>query len=282
MEKALARYLGSSIQTTFAEACCVCGLAIVDGTKWDTEFGVVHKDCYPILTDEEKRRNQWVQAGERFGCRANKLREAYMQLQWEIGDWLLVGEKNGYISSGMYEAASEITGYKTATLEKFAYVARRFPVCIRMQNVQWAVHQMVAPVETEDERKAMLTRLVDGPFSRDSVREIKRRLDEIKREQKIAGLKPVAEAEIEDNPARLQLEALFDAADACGEAFELDLSAMLAAIKLDGRKKAAIKLRAAAAKLIECAELVEANDPIKKTQNRARKKRQRHKIVRVN
>ena len=266
----------------FDEVCWICGLPIDAGQLFGTDEGPAHGACKKLAVDEQKRKEQWVRAGQQFGRALDAMRGAAARLQWHIGDWLIVGQDEGYISHDAYEAAASITGYKVSSLQKFAYVARRFPVCMRMQDLPWGVHQLIAPFESADERKAMLT-YVDENYDVASIRKVRKKLKELKQAQKIDALKPVATEDLAENSARVKLWALFDAAEACGEAFELDSGAMLAAFELEGRKKAAVVLRAAAAKLIACAELAEADDPIEKAQGRAHgKKRQRNAIVRVN
>lgn len=73
-------------------------------------------------------------------------------VQWWLGDWLRYGEgKFG-------ERASQATtahGYEYQTLANFAYVAGKFPVSRRRENLTWSHHAAVAALEP-DEQDAVL------------------------------------------------------------------------------------------------------------------------------
>ena len=72
------------------------------------------------------------------------LRRAEGAVQWWIGDWINYGEK---AYGEKYRAAIETTGFEEATLRVYASVARNVEMLIRINSVSFAIHQLVAPLE---------------------------------------------------------------------------------------------------------------------------------------
>ena len=82
------------------------------------------------------------------------LAEADRVQQWSVGDWLLSGEQ--LTGRKLYpEAEAIFTGYRRQSLKQFARVARRYPACIRIHDLSWAHHQLVAGYSLPD-RQEML------------------------------------------------------------------------------------------------------------------------------
>jgi len=79
----------------------------------------------------------WVRAGMRLGTLSRSS-------NWWVGDWLRYGnEKWGE----KYTAAARITGYDPHSLENMAYVAGRFEISLRRENLSWSHHFVVAALE---------------------------------------------------------------------------------------------------------------------------------------
>jgi hypothetical protein len=77
---------------------------------------------------------EWAAAGRRFGTVGRNI-------QWLLGDWIAYGnEKFGE----RYARASKITGYDTQTLMNMVYVASRFSISRRRENLTWSHHETLA------------------------------------------------------------------------------------------------------------------------------------------
>lgn len=72
-------------------------------------------------------------------------------LQWLIGDWLVEGQSS-FGEKTAYAEAEAITGKKRQTLYQFASVAKRVLPCMRHTNLTWEHHQIVAPLEPDNQR----------------------------------------------------------------------------------------------------------------------------------
>jgi hypothetical protein len=100
----------------------------------------------------------WARIGAEIG-------KKQQSAQWDLGDWILGGESKfskQLEGSKLYEEAEAFSGVARQSLYKYAYVARH--VCIRMQDVCWAIHQLVAPLP-EDEQKRLLHRAQAGKLT---------------------------------------------------------------------------------------------------------------------
>lgn len=71
---------------------------------------------------------------------------------WGIGDWLNYGERS---YGEMYAQAVGATGYENGTLRTAKWVAGAYELSMRMDNLSWAHHQIVAALPIE-ERTAIL------------------------------------------------------------------------------------------------------------------------------
>lgn len=84
---------------------------------------------------------EWAAAGRRFGAVGRNI-------QWLLGDWIAYGnEKFGE----RYARASKITGYDTQTLMNMVYVASRFPVSRRRENLTWSHHETLAALDPDQQ-----------------------------------------------------------------------------------------------------------------------------------
>ena len=92
--------------------------------------------------------------------------------QWAIGDWIEYGEAT---YGEKYTQAEALTKRSPDSLMNLAYVARRFPISRRRENLGWSFHAEVASL-TPEEADAVLTRAEAEGWSRADVRTERQRL----------------------------------------------------------------------------------------------------------
>jgi hypothetical protein len=85
---------------------------------------------------------------------------------WWVGDWLLYGTERW---GERYSEAVKITGYDAKSLRNMRYVASRFDLSLRRDNLSWSHHALLAGLEV-DERDHWLRRAVDDKLSVDDLR----------------------------------------------------------------------------------------------------------------
>ena len=83
----------------------------------------------------------WIAAGRRLG-------EMSRVSSWWVGDWLRYGTTKW---GEKYTAASKITGYDRHTLENMVYVASRFDISLRRENLSWSHHAVVAALGVQQQ-----------------------------------------------------------------------------------------------------------------------------------
>jgi hypothetical protein len=105
---------------------------------------------------------EWARHGHRLGI-------AGRGASWWVGDWLTSGEAK---YGERYTRAAEITGYEVQTLMNLAYVASRFAVSRRRENLSWSHHAVLASLPPT-EQEAWLDRVAG---ERISVKELRREL----------------------------------------------------------------------------------------------------------
>ena len=64
--------------------------------------------------------------------------------QWGLGDWLQYGNVR---FGERYTRAARITGYDVQTLMNMVYVAAKFEISRRRENLSWSHHESVASLE---------------------------------------------------------------------------------------------------------------------------------------
>jgi len=79
------------------------------------------------------------------------LRSIQQALQWIIGDWLVYGIDRKWGET--YEKVSEFTGLKVNTLQDYAYVAKSVQTSIRIEELSFAHHQVVASMQANEQRR---------------------------------------------------------------------------------------------------------------------------------
>jgi hypothetical protein len=84
----------------------------------------------------------WALEGRRIGLMARGS-------PWWIGDWLRYGATRW---GEMYVAAAKITGYDPKSLRNMRYVASRFEVSLRRDNLTWSHHSLLASFDADAQR----------------------------------------------------------------------------------------------------------------------------------
>lgn len=82
---------------------------------------------------------EWVTVGRRLG-RVGRVSN------WWVGDWLRYGTLRW---GEKYVEAAKITGFDAKTLRNIAYVASRFELSRRRDNLTWSHHAELAVLERE-------------------------------------------------------------------------------------------------------------------------------------
>lgn len=110
--------------------------------------------------------DRWQAIGRRIGDVADAS-------TWWLADWASYGEGN---YGEKYRHAIAVTGFGYQTLRNYAWVARRFDVSQRRDDLSFAHHAEVAAL-AEDEREAWLDRAQRENWSRNELRaQVKRAL----------------------------------------------------------------------------------------------------------
>lgn len=94
-------------------------------------------------TDKDLSYDQWAQLGTRLGAIGRGS-------GWWIGDWLQYGAVR---YGGRYKIATRVTGYDEQTLMNMSYVASRFEISRRRENLSWSHHANVAALEPTDQER---------------------------------------------------------------------------------------------------------------------------------
>jgi hypothetical protein len=85
----------------------------------------------------------WLATGRRLGAIGRCS-------QWWIGDWLRYGTSRW---GEKYAEAARVTGYDVATLRNMAWVASRFDLSLRNDELTWSHHVLLAPLGAEEQRR---------------------------------------------------------------------------------------------------------------------------------
>jgi hypothetical protein len=86
-------------------------------------------------------RPAWRSAGIRLGGLSRSS-------NWWVGDWLRYGAAKW---GEKYVVAARITGYDPHSLENMVYVASRFDISLRRENLSWSHHFVVAALGREEQ-----------------------------------------------------------------------------------------------------------------------------------
>jgi hypothetical protein len=109
--------------------------------------------------DADMEYHSWILEGRRIGAMGHGS-------PWWIGDWLLYGTARW---GERYVEASKITGYDPKSLRNMRYVASRFDLSLRRDNLTWSHHALLAALEP-DEQMLWLDRASADRMSVDDLR----------------------------------------------------------------------------------------------------------------
>jgi len=85
----------------------------------------------------------WVAAGRNLGAMGRCS-------QWWLGDWIRYGNTK---FGERYARAASITGYDSQTLMNMVYVASRFEISRRRENLSWSHHETVASLAVGEQER---------------------------------------------------------------------------------------------------------------------------------
>jgi hypothetical protein len=91
------------------------------------------------VADEELAYDEWLRQGSRLGV-------AGRNAAWWIGDWVNYGTAR---YGSKYSLAARVTGYDRQTLMNMVYVASRFEISRRRENLSWSHHAELAAFEVD-------------------------------------------------------------------------------------------------------------------------------------
>jgi hypothetical protein len=85
--------------------------------------------------------HEWAAAGRRIGAVGRCI-------QWLLGDWIAYGNAK---FGERYARTAKITGYDTQTLMNMVYVASRFPISRRREELSWSHHETLAAINVAEQ-----------------------------------------------------------------------------------------------------------------------------------
>ncbi|HYM55410.1 MAG TPA: hypothetical protein VES97_08615 [Solirubrobacteraceae bacterium] len=95
--------------------------------------------------------SEWSAIGRRFG-------EIGRCSQWWLGDWIHYGN----VKFGeRYTRAVKLTGYDVQSLMNMVYVASRFTISRRRENLSWSHHSAVAALDVDSQEYWLARAIAD-------------------------------------------------------------------------------------------------------------------------
>jgi hypothetical protein len=94
---------------------------------------------------------EWSAVGRRFG-------EIGRCSQWWLGDWIHYGNTK---FGERYSRAVKLTGYDMQSLMNMVYVASRFEISRRRENLSWSHHATVASLDVDGQEYWLARALQD-------------------------------------------------------------------------------------------------------------------------
>jgi hypothetical protein len=94
---------------------------------------------------------EWSAVGRRFG-------EIGRCSQWWLGDWIHYGNAK---FGERYARAVKLTGYDVQSLMNMVYVASRFEISRRRENLSWSHHATLAALDVDEQDYWLLRASVD-------------------------------------------------------------------------------------------------------------------------
>jgi hypothetical protein len=101
----------------------------VTSVGWQADVGLDYED--------------WLRYGSRLGL-------AGRNAAWWVGDWVRYGTAR---YGSKYSAAARVTGYDRQTLMNYVYVANRFDISRRRENLSWSHHAELAALDLEGQER---------------------------------------------------------------------------------------------------------------------------------
>lgn len=141
--------------------------------------------------------DEWAKLGE-------TLKVVHRATLFWIGDWLNYGERK---YGEMFAQAIDATYYSLSTLQTAKWVSDRIETSMRMEDLTWNHHQVIAPLEP-NEQGEWLDRAVRGEDGRPwSVRKLRAELQQQRseREDHESKVKATISIEIEGNQVKVSL-----------------------------------------------------------------------------
>lgn len=80
-------------------------------------------------------------------------------IQWMLGDWMLYGERSW---GSMYQHIAKETGFEVGTLRNCVWLARRFELSLRRDNLSYGHHKLVAKLSDREAEKWLDTAEANG------------------------------------------------------------------------------------------------------------------------
>jgi hypothetical protein len=105
-----------------------------------------------LQIDGQINREDWEETGK-------LLNRLDISLQWLIGDWVVAAEALGY---GDRQEFAEQIGFATQTIYDYSYVARNVEFSIRIENLDFGHHQLVASMDDPEKQRHWLERALAG------------------------------------------------------------------------------------------------------------------------
>ncbi len=106
-----------------------------------TSGGVHNGGSIAWIPSHELDPRQWAIAGRRLGVVGRCI-------QWLLGDWIAYGNSR---FGERYSRASQITGYDPQTLMNMVYVASRFQLSRRREDLSWSHHETLAALDEKEQ-----------------------------------------------------------------------------------------------------------------------------------
>lgn len=141
-------YEGRATTAEQVDAALYGQLARVDADRRNAtrnQFGAFRLTGCGLEIGSDPRESDWRELGEFIFSLEGAI-------QWIIGDWLACGENHKW---GDTAAIAASLGRETKTLYEYTYVARSVRFSIRMENLKFGHHQLVAAMNEDDQRAAL-------------------------------------------------------------------------------------------------------------------------------
>lgn len=121
------------------------------------------------ITDGEQ---DWLRTGRELGKYRQQVNNRRSEQMWVVGDWLCAGEDKVFArrkKASVRALAAELTGYSRHTLAMAVSLARRIPPSMRIDDVTWWHHLVVAKLDPE-QRLEWLIRAAEEHWSAERMR----------------------------------------------------------------------------------------------------------------